>query len=241
MDNISGINTSRQNMLRSMMDITANNIANMTTPGFMAQNMLFKEMVQKTDERGGGGKISSVGSNGSYRDLSQGQFTQTHNPLDAAIDGEGYFVVDTPDGTRYTRTGNFSLDNTGALVTKDKYKVQGEGGPINIPQGATNIQINKDGTINTDKGSAGKLKLVKFQDEQGIQYIGGNLYSVEDQQAQPVAKPHIEQGMLEGSNVNPIFEMNKMIELLRTYQSTQNIINTDHDMMLNTIDKLTRV
>lgn len=241
MDNISVINTSRQTMLRSQMDITANNIANMTTPGFKSQNMLFKEMVSKTGERGGGDKVSSVGSNGSYRDLSQGQFTQTHNPLDAAIDGEGYFVVETPDGKRYTRTGNFALDSAGTLVTKDKYKVMGDSGPIVVPQGATNILINKDGSINTDKGPLGKLKLVKFENEQDVQYAGANLYTSESQQEQAVTKPHIEQGMLEGSNVNPIFEMNKMIELLRMYQSTQSIINTDHDMMLNTIDKLTKV
>jgi flagellar basal-body rod protein FlgF len=240
MENLSYIGLSRQLALRSLMDVTANNIANMNTPGFKAQNIQFREYLNKTPAEGE--KISQVRDAGTYRDLGQGVLSPTYNKLDVAVQGDGYFAVQTPEGTRYTRAGSFSLNSNGEIVTKTGYQVLSDGGsPLAVQPGAANITISEGGTVSSEKGSIGKLKLVTFEDEKGIKAMGDNLYSAGSTQEVPVEKPQVVQGMLENSNVQPVVEMNKMIELLRMYQSTQNMLITDHELMRGMIQKLTKV
>jgi len=239
MDNISYIGLSRQMALQSLMEVTANNMANMNTPGFKSQNMLFSEELGKT--RGGMDKVSQVKNAGSYRNLSQGPLTQTSNNLDFAIQGDGYFAVQTAAGVRYTRAGSFSLNNQGEIVDKAGHKALGDNGnPLTVPAGAAHITMTDSGDLSSEKGSIGKLKVVTFSNLQDLSPIGDNLYYAGNAKEVSVARPQLAQGMLEGSNVQPILEMNKMTELLRMYQSTQNILNNDHDMIRGMIQKLTR-
>lgn len=239
MENLSYIGLSQQMALHRLMDVTANNMANMSTPGFKSQNVLFKEYLNKTEDKEN--KISQVQDFGTYRDLSQGAIRQTGNKLDAALDGEGYFAVQTANGTRYTRDGSFSLNNKGEIVTKSGENVMSSGGgPLTLQQGATRLNIMANGEVATEKGVIGKLKVVSFDNPQGLIPVGNGFFEAKSAQETPVAKPHVLQGALEGSNVQPILEMNRMIEIMRLYQSAQNMITNDHDMQRSMIQKLTQ-
>ncbi len=239
MENLSYIALSRQMALQKLLDVTANNMANMSTPGFKAQNVLFEEYMNKT---GTSGKIGQVRDAGGYRDVAQGTLSRTGNKLDVALQGEGYFAVQTPDGSiKYTRDGSFSLNNKGEIVTQNGSTVESEnGGPLTIPQGATDIMISDNGSVSTNLGVAGKLKVTSFANEKALINTGNNLYDSHLTVEKPVEGTLVEQGMLETSNVSPVMEMNKMIDILRMYQATQNMLNTDHDMSMTMIDKLTK-
>ncbi len=240
MDNVSYVTLSRQMSIRSMMDVTANNMANMNTPGYKAQNMLFSE--ELSQKQGNGERISQVKNHGSYRDLSQGSLTQTSNKFDFALQGDGYFAVQTPEGIRYTRAGSFSLNAQGEIVDKMGNQVLGENGrPLTVQAGATQVTTTVNGTLSSEKGSIGKLKVVTFEDTQGVSPVGDNLMIADDNAEIPVDSPKVIQGMLENSNVQPILEMNRMTELLRMYQSVQNIVNNEHDMLRSMIQHMTRV
>lgn len=239
MDNLSYIGISRQKALRELMEVTANNMANVNTPGFKAQNMLFTEFLKKSP---GGGSSSQVENSGSYRDFRQGSLTQTANNLDFAIQGDGFFAVETENGVEYTRAGSFQLNSKRQIVTKLGLPVLGDTGlPMTVPNGASRITVTESGMLSSDKGSIGKLKIVKFADPKALEPAGNSLFNASKTKEEPVEKPLVVQGMLENSNVQPIIEMNKMIEILRQYQSTQNILNSDHDMMRSMIQRLTRV
>lgn len=239
MNNLSQTNSARQTMLRNMMDVIANNIANMSTPGFKAQNLVFQEYVNQQENEDSGAPVKGSGS---YRDLSQGVLSPTYNKLDLAIEGAGYFAVQTPEGTRYTRDGALALNNKGEIVTKSGHPVLNENDqPMTVPPGASAITVAENGTIGSEKGSIGKLKVVDFEDPQKVAPAGQNLFTAEGAEEIPAKDPRVVQGMLENSNVQPIFEMNRMIEVIRLYQSTQNIISTDHEMIRGMIQKLTKV
>lgn len=239
MENLSYIGLSQQMALHHLMEVTANNMANMSTPGYKSQDVLFKEYLNKTNDSEG--KISQVQDVGTFRDLSQGPITHTGNKLDAAIDGEGYFAVQTAGGIRYTRGGSFSFNDKGEIVTQSGNTVlSSSNGPLAMQQGATRLTIMQNGEVSSEKGTIGKLKVVSFDDAQQLLPIGGGLYEATGAAEQPVARPHVIQGALEGSNVQPIVEMNRMIEVMRLYQSAQNMIMNDHDMQRSMIQKLTQ-
>lgn len=238
MENISYVRASQILSLQRQMDVTANNIANMSTPGFKTESVLFVDQLNKSSGMADAAK--QVENFGTYRDFSTGSLTPTYNSLDFAIQGEGYFTVQTPDGERYTRDGSFSLNEKGEIVTRSGYTLLGDGGPIVVPAEARKINLNADGSIVTDQGPLGKVKVVTFENEQRLKAIGSNLFDGADAEQKPVAKPHLEQGMIEASNVNPIVEMNKMISILRSYESSQRLMQTDHDRSLSMIQKLTR-
>ena len=245
MENISYVGLSQQMVLERKMDIVANNLANMNTPGYKGQSLLFLEYINKTDKGGtkstGSGLIRQVMDYASYRDATQGSLTQTHNELDFAVNGEGFFAVNDGSGIKYTRAGNFSLNDKRQIVTKEGYPVMNDSNnPMEIQANATRISINPDGQITTDVGAVGKIKLVKFNNVQDLKPIGENLFDGTQLQEQPVENPSIKQGMIEGSNVNAIVEMNKMIQVLRSYQATQKMLSTDHERIRGAIQKLTR-
>jgi flagellar basal-body rod protein FlgF len=239
MENVSYIGLSHQSALKHMMDVTANNIANMTTPAYKGQNVLFKEYVENPQ---GGDKMSMVLDLDSYRKLEQGPMERTGNDLDLAIEGNGYFAVETLEGVRYTRAGAFMMNDQQQLVTKDGFAVlSADNQPLAIQEEASKIYITKEGLITTDVGEVGQLNLVEFDSEQGLELIGQNLYDAGEQAALPAQDSRILQGMLEGSNVQPVVEMNRMIEVLRAYQSVQKIMQNDHERIRGTIQKLTKV
>lgn len=239
MENLSYIGLSQQLAVQQQMNMTANNIANMSTPGYKSQNALFSQYLTGAINKGG---VSEVENSGSYRDMNAGAIMQTHNPLDFAISGDGYFVVQTPQGPKYTRDGSFSMNKDRELVDKAGNKVMGDGGAITIPAEATDIKISADGTISTKEGTLGRFKIVDVDNPQQMSRGGDNLFALKDgNKEKAMENIHVVQGALEGSNVNPVLEMNKMIELLRMFQATQKIVQGDHERIRQTIDKLTKV
>ena len=185
MENISYVGLSQQMALQNEMNVTANNIANMNTPGYKKESILFLDYLNKAP--GGGDTLHQVQDYGSYRDLAPGAFQQTSNPLDVAIQGDGYFGVQTPAGTRYTRDGGFSLDANRQIVTRAGYPVMSDGGaPLTVPADASNIIITQQGGVTTNKGPLGHLKIVGFANQQNLKQTGGNLYDAGAEPEGPV-------------------------------------------------------
>ena len=243
MDNSLLVSLSQQIAAFRSMDVIANNLANMSTPGYKRETARFEEyMEQVRPAEGQAGKqtVSFVKDAGNLRDLSQGELSHTGAPLDVAISGNGYFQIQTPAGMRYTRDGHFSLDPNGQIVTSEGYPVQGDGGAITITPDAGDINIGKDGTIssiiNGNINQLGKLQVVDFADDSKLTKQGSNLYSTS--QATTPATASVQQGMLEGSNVQPVIEITHMIDVSRAYQMTATLSSSQEDMMRQAISQL---
>jgi flagellar basal-body rod protein FlgF len=228
MENTLLIGLSRQTTLERQLDVVANNIANVNTAGFKSDSSLFEEylMPGAHEDRfvGRDRRLSYVQDRGTYRDFSQGPTEQTGNPLDVAISGNAFLVVQTAGGERYTRDGGLHMNNLGQLVTAAGDTVQGTAGPIVFQPADHDINVSPDGTITVVEGSGrgdaqrGKLRLVSFADAQKLLKEGSNLYSAgEGGAAQPDTKSQLQQGYLEKSNVSSVAEMSRMIQVTRTY------------------------
>lgn len=239
MENSIYIGLSRQVALERQMALLANNVANINTPGYKANKPLFEEYLSKpqiTKE-----EISLVYDYGQYKVEAQGGLKMTGNPLDIAMDGPGYMMVETAEGTKYTRAGNFTLNATGELVTPTGNRVLDTGQkPITIPNGATDIKITNDGQISSSAGGAGQLGMVEFENAQDLQPTGDGFYMTEAV-GLPSANTQARQGMIEGSNVQGVLEMTDLIEVSRTYQSVNRMLQSEHDRQRNVIQKLTEV
>jgi flagellar basal-body rod protein FlgF len=242
MENIGYVGLSQQMAIQQQMNITANNIANMNTPGFKAMSALFIDFVNKPRGATGAG-LNQVMNQSSYRNLAAGSMQRTGNSLDVAIQGDGYFSVQTAAGdTAYTRDGSFTLNVSGEIIDRAGNKVLSDGGsPLVVPPEATDIQITPEGLITSRQGEIGRLKVVDVDKPQRMQRLGDNLLKLNGAAEVPATNARVLQGSVEGSNVNPVTEMNKMIELLRLYQSTQRMMQNDHERIRTAIQKLSNV
>lgn len=242
MENTSYVALSRQSALWRQLEVTANNMANMNTPGFKAEHTMFSQYLAQTNssERVFGGKIAFTHDVGLERDLSEGPMSATSNPLDLALQGDGFFVIDTPDGPRYTRAGHFRLDDTGMVVNSAGHPLMMNGDqPIIVAPNESQINIAGDGTISTENGQLGKLKVVRFDNPQTLKNAGDGLFD-SPTEAKAVDRPSVTQGMLEGSNVEPIKEMTNMITLTRHYEAAQKMIDNEHDRQMKAMNVLTQ-
>ncbi len=240
MDNTLLVGLSHQLASYRTMDTIANNLANLSTPAFKREQAQFSEYVETLPPAEGQTEpqtLSFVQDAGIVRDTSQGQLQRTNAPFDFAINGKGYFVVQTPNGERYTRNGHFALDAQGTLVDAAGNQVLGEGGPVTITPDDGDIHVSEDGTISGIHGQLGKLRLVGFDDDKKLTKEGASLYA-SDQPATPVTDRHIEQGTIETSNVEPVVEISHMLQVMRAYQATANLTQAQEDLMRETIDKL---
>lgn len=236
MENSLTIALARQSVLARQMDVIATNLANLETAGFKAENMIFTETLTPTSE---GETLSLVHDVGFVRDLSEGPMVGTQSPLDLAIHGQGYFVVDTPEGERYTRHGVFQLDDRGQIVTTGGNPVLNSGGaPITVPLDASSITITRDGTISADAQEIGQIKLVGFENPQALSKIGSGLYEAVGQSPTPDPDSEVLQGMVESSNVKGVIEMTRMIDTVRSYQAAAKLADTEHQRILDAIDAL---
>ena len=249
LENALYVGLSRQLALRRQMDAIANNIANMNTTGFKKESVMFEQAL--VDARNSGprrDKIAFATERGTYRTLRDGPLTPTGNPLDLAISGSGYFQVQTDDGARYTRNGNFRINADGFLTTNEGFLVLDDSGlaaglpgsPIEIGTQTTNITITDDGLINTPDGPMARLALARFDAPQEMRKTGNSLYST-DEPPKQATDSTVRQGMLEGSNVQAVIEMTRMIDVLRSYQSTQKLLETDNDLQRRAIERLAQV
>lgn len=239
MENSLYITLSRQEALRRQMEVTSNNIANMNTSGYKAQRMLFLEYLERPDRQGD--RMSFVQDYGLQRNVDVGPLTVTNNEMDVALRSEGYFAVETLTGTRYTRGGAFQLNADREVVDKSGLPLLSDANQrIVIPADAVEIKITGDGTVSTEAGPVAKLKVVTFAEQQRLMELGAGLY--ETTQAEiAVTQPMVTQGAIEQSNVQSVAEMTQMIDVLRTYQSVQKMIDTEHERMRTAIRQLGRV
>lgn len=244
MENLSYISLSHQTALKRQMDVVANNIANMSTPGFKSQSVLFEEYVQNAGhgDKDPTGKFSQVLDRATWRNMDQGTLSMTGNPLDMAITGDAYFAIETEAGPRYTRAGNFSLNDRGEVVTAKGHLVEGEGGALQIPEGDSQIKVDKQGNLSTESGQIAKVRLVSFDNPQDLIATGDGMFRAEPGTEQDAPEgTEITQGALEGSNVQSIVEMTRMIDVLRTYQQVQKMVQGDHDRQRSAIRTLSQV
>jgi len=244
MDNTLLVSLSHQLAAYRSMDVIANNIANVSTPGFKRESVKFEEYISQmrpAEGETGPQSISFVQDTGVSRDLRPGTLTTTNAPFDLALGGKGYFVIQTANGERYTRDGHFSLDADGNLTDANGNKLMGDGGAITLTPDDGTIHFAEDGTITgqTATGTTnelGKLRVVDFEND-SLQAQGNNLFST-DQPAQTADGARVQQGMLEASNVEPVIEMAKMIDVMRAYEATANLSSAQEDLMKSAIDKL---
>lgn len=237
MENPAYIALSRQTSLMRQMDVIANNIANAATPGYKGEHVLFAEFLAQGRSAM---PMSYVEDIAVARDPQQGLLLRTEASLDFAIEGAGYFVVETPLGERYTRAGHFQLDADGRLVTSQGYAVLDDAGQeIRIPPDTRTIAITRDAMLSADAEEVARIRLVAFDDEQALRKTMSGLYTT-DQPPQPAVDAELLQGMVEESNVQPIVEMTRMMEILRDFQATQNMLDGEHERKVRAIRELPR-
>jgi flagellar basal-body rod protein FlgF len=251
MENTLLVGLSRQTLLERQLDVVANNIANVNTTGYKADSSLFEEFLTSGAHEdnfvGADRRVSYVQDRATYRDFSQGAADQTKNPLDLAIDGSGFLVVQTPAGERYTRDGGLQLNNQGQLVTVAGNPVLGTSGPIVFQPTDHDINVAPDGTITVVTGTSnvdsvrGKLRLVSFADAQKLLKEGANLYSAGEGAAQPDATSVVQQGFIEKSNVSAVSEMSRMIEVTRAYTQISTLLQQQSDLHKTAIQQLAEV
>jgi len=252
MENTLLVGLSRQMVLERQMDVVANNVANINTNGFKADRSLFEEFLtsraHEDNFAGRDRRISFVHDRGTFKDFAQGASELTKNPLDVAIDGAGFLVVQTPAGERYSRDGGLKINNQGQLVNSSGFPVLGGSGPIVFQPTDKEITIAADGNVTVLEGISrvdsvrGKLRLVRFADAQKLVKEGSNLYSAgPDTAARPDTASMIRQGFVEKSNVNSVLEMSRMIEVTRAYTSISAMLQQQGDMRKSAIEKLADV
>ena len=208
------------------LDATANNIANATTTGFHGDRVTFREAMGAAKSA----DVALVGAGTARVDTQAGALSQTGNPLDLALEGDGMFAVDTDKGVRYTRAGNFRLDDNRTLVTVEGFAVRGEGGAhITVPPEAKVLAVGSNGEVTADGESLGTLELATYKHTQ-LRREGGTLFSATgkpDPNAQP---PLVRSGMLEASNVNVVRGVVDLVKVSRTYESLMRVIQGYHDV-----------
>ena len=230
------IGLSYQAGLERQLDVVANNLANVSTPGYRGRQVMFDQYLN--DQKGESNPYVSANDFGEYMDTSPGSYAQTGRPLDVAIEGDGYFGVITGQGVKYTRAGSFTMNSVGEMVTLNGQRVADAGGsPITIPVNTKKITVASDGAVYADDQGVGQLMLVNFANPQSLKPIGNALFDTKDQPV-PVENAFIRQGMLEGSNVNGVREMTNMMEILRNYQSVQRMMQSEGDRMRSSIQRL---
>jgi flagellar basal-body rod protein FlgF len=208
------------------MDATANNIANANTTGFQADRVAFREALDGAKSP----DWAQVKTSSMRIDTQAGAISQTGNPLDLALEGDGMFSVDTPNGARYTRAGNFRLDDQSNLVTVDGFKVRGQGGqPIVFPPETKVIDVGINGQVSADGEAIGQLELATFKPNQ-LKREGGTLFSANGKPDAGAEPPLVRAGMLEASNVNIVRGVVDLVKVSRTYESLMRVIQGYHDV-----------
>lgn len=238
MDNASYATLTRQSGLLREIQVLAHNIANLSTTGFRREGLVFSEFVRQLDRQEE--PLSMAAANAHQTYLVQGGLTATGGTFDLAIEGEGFFRIETPDGERLTRAGHFIPNAQGELVTPDGHRLLDLGGAaVFVPADAAQIAISRDGTISADGQPLAQLGLVVPDDPSSLRRASGVLHSVEGD-ILPVENPVILQGFLEDSNVNPISEMARLVAVQRAYESGQKFLDREDERIRNVVQTLGR-
>lgn len=243
------------------MRVIANNLANVNTTGFKRDRVQFETLAYQTMTAPGapaaGDAVyatglslgSGVQMTGTARINSQGSLSSTDNPLDIAIEGDGFFQIALPDGrTGYSRAGSFNLSPQGQIVTSEGLSLQPE---IEVPEGAQSLTISADGTVSavipgdTEPTELGQIELARFVNPSGLQALGNNIFTetaasgaAQVGVAASEGRGSIRQGMLEASNVNVVQELVDMIETQRAYEVNSKMIAATDEMLRNANQQL---
>lgn len=251
MNNAIYIALSRQAGLFRDIDVIANNVANASTPGYKSEQMVFEKYLAN-DKDEFRRKIAFGFDIATATDFRDGDLQKTDRPLDVALNGEGFFKIQKPDGTfRYTRRGNFSLSNDKTLVTSDGFAVVDDGGtPIRFQQEDTDIEITSDGTIKVRQGNdpgqisepRGKIAVVSFANPQEMKRVENGLYTTTQAEItdDALVPARVIQGAVEQSNVNPVNEITEMIRVNRSASGVSGFMNDIHELTRRAITAYTR-
>ncbi len=235
MDNAGYIGLSRSAGLMRELNAIANNIANISTNGYRREGSVFAEHVKALD--GVDPSISMATLSHRFVDFSAGDITRTDNPLDFAIGGEGFFLVETDAGQRLTRDGAFSMNGVGELVNGSGARVLDEsGGAVIIPPEATNVTVSPDGAIYADGQAVGRIGVVTA-DVASMVREGQNLFRA-DKGFEPVENPEVRQFSVEGSNVSAVTELARLIEVQRTYEASKKFTADEDERVRQTVRTL---
>jgi flagellar basal-body rod protein FlgF len=246
MENALLIGLSRQMTLQRGLDVIANNIANLNTPGFKGDGIVFEEHLmpgaQSDSASALGRRVSFVADRATWHDMRPGPVQQTGNPFDVAVEGNAFLVVQTPSGERYTKNGALALNAAGELVTSQGFRVLSDAGPVILQPQDRDISFGRDGSIATASGARGKLRLVEFAQPERLQKDGASTFAAPDGvQPQPAATAAVRQGAIEQSNVAGVIEMTRMIDATRTYATISQLLQNQGDLRRSAIDKLAEV
>ncbi|GBR50151.1 flagellar basal-body rod protein FlgF [Gluconobacter sphaericus] len=244
MENSTYIALSRMDAQQRAMSVVADNMSNASTVGYKRENVLFSDFLSHqhgSKQAEGADTESYTQDRATYRDFQQGDMQSTGNPLDLALGGEGYFQVRTANGVRLTRAGRFEEQQDGAVVDESgNALLDRDGQPIVIPQTDHRITISADGVISTETGEQGQIGIVTAQDDNRLQAEGSRLLRT-DQPTTAVERPNIVQGMVEGSNVQMMTEVTKMMEIQRNFQFMAQFVDAEATRQKNAIDKIVQV
>ncbi|MCP4269797.1 MAG: flagellar basal-body rod protein FlgF [Candidatus Brocadiaceae bacterium] len=212
----------------NVQEVIAKNLANANTAGYKKDVISFKQVLTQTNDV----ETSNVQTNFGI-DHSKGNLTFTGNTLDMAVDGDGFFTLETDNGIRYTRNGQFQLSNTGEIVTATGAKLLGQSGPIQIPPGKREILVDSKGNIKVDGSNVGTLMITNFTDLTSLVSTGDSLFTapIESINESNEINIKVAQGYLESSNVDIVIEMVDMIANMRSYEASNNVIKSFSDLM----------
>jgi flagellar basal-body rod protein FlgF len=230
MDNTINIALSRLAVQQRAMEVVANNLANVGTPGYRAERLVFADWLNREPmgaTEPGDRALAFTQARATYREQTEGSITQTGNPLDLALSGPGFFTVQTPNGTRLTRAGKFTLQADGSITDDNGNKLLGVGGaPMQISPADTDLNVKADGSLSSQNGPLGQIAVVAPNDPNRMTAEGGRLFRA-DVPTTPVAAPKIMQGALEESNVQPIGEITRMISTERDFQFVSQFVQAE--------------
>jgi flagellar basal-body rod protein FlgF len=226
----------RQSGLMREMAVVANNIANVSTTGFRREGVVFSEYVAAMDEDP---SLSMAHASGRLVDLSQATLSNTGGSFDFAIQGDGFFLVETLQGDRLTRAGSFTPNAEGELVTPDGFRLLDAGGaPVFVPPDAKAVALSQDGTLSAEGQPIAQIGLWQPADPMALRHQAGTVF--DGGELEPVENGTVLQGMLEESNVQPVTEIARMIEVQRAYELGQKFLDAEDDRVRGVIQALGR-
>ncbi|MEL6979745.1 MAG: flagellar hook-basal body complex protein [Pseudomonadota bacterium] len=236
MDNASYVHLTRQTGLLREMDIISTNLANISTHGYRREGAVFSEFVEHTEDALG--SLSMTAARTRFADDEPGPLKQTGSQLDFAIEGPGFFQVQTPNGVRLTRAGAFALTAEGQLTTFQGHAVLSQGGaPVQVPPTTAVVSVSPDGVVSADGGVVGEIGLVAVQNPNALRRDGATMFEATEGVV-PSETSRIAQGFLESSNVVAVEELSRMIEVQRAYELGQSMLTRDDDLVRNVIRTL---
>jgi flagellar basal-body rod protein FlgF len=243
-ENAQLVGLSRQMSLRRELEVIANNLANLGTAGFKNEQIKFSEYLMpvasaETFPNNRDKRLSYVEDRATWQDFAPGPVQITDNQFDLAVDGDAFFAVQTPEGVRYTRNGQFQLDTQGTLVTNEGYPVLSTSGPIQFADTETAVTFGKDGTVSTDQGPRGRLLLTRFADPQSLVPEGSSMFRAEGLGAELApGQGGIQQYAIEKSNVQAVVETTRLVEISRAYQSLSKMMERGDELRRTAIERL---